>query len=424
MKLKIYQIFQFLFLIITFESIGGFTSIVLGNDTFWWIVNIVLLLTIFYLKPLYFNLDDNKLIWPIKLLLFWNIICIIRGFFVAENYWEWKHLIISGMVLLIPYTIYIFTNKQFVQMLIAFWLKYALFAFFLFIPFVIYYDFYGHYLVPILLLSIMVSALPFRWKIITLFFLILILTAGFESRSNILRYSFAILLGLLFYFRLFITIKMIKFVHIFLILSPIILLYLGITDTFNVFKINEYVSVSKDVEDNQLDVDTRTFLYVEVLSSAYKNDYYMIGRTPARGYDSVYFGDYLAKELGTGKAERFSSEVSIQNIFTWNGIVGVVLYFLVFFMASFQAIYRSNSFFMKMIGLFVAFRWSFAFLEDFTSFSIQYMFLWLLIAMCYSTEFRKMNNIEFTYWIRGIFKKKHQTSDSKIVNHNQLAKGM
>ncbi len=36
-------------------------------------------------------------------------------------------------------------------------------------------------------------------------------------------------------------------------------------------------------------VDTRTFLYAEEIQSAIKNNYIIIGRSIARGYDSLFF---------------------------------------------------------------------------------------------------------------------------------------
>ncbi len=430
MKLKISQIFQFLFLTITVQSILVHTSLDFNIYFLWLIIDVMMLIIAVKLKPIYFGQNnDFKLLWPIYLFLAWNIFAIFRGMLVASDYWEWKFLFSTSMVLLIPLTMYIFTNKYFVQKLISFWLLYALILLFLFIPFITDIDFYGRYLVPIMFLLLLIAKIPLRWKIVVIFFAILVFLAGFGARSNLIRFSVASVLGLLFYFRWFIREWIFKVIHAILILLPVILLVLAITDVFNIFKMNEYLegdyttTTYEGGEDQEasLTADTRTLLYAEVINSALKNNYVIMGRTPARGYDSVMFTDNL--DL-TGKAERFSSEVSIHNIFTWTGAIGVILYFLVFLIASFRAVYHSNSFFMKIIGLFVAFRWDYAFVEDFTTFDIQYMFVWLLIAMCYSTEFRKMNNTEFTYWIRGIFKKKVQISNLISVHHTHQKKGI
>ena len=405
------QLFQLLFLLTTVASIGSRTSLTyMTNTTFWWTVDVLMLVLIIKLKRFYFNKnDDLSLIWPVQLFLVWNIIQISRGFFVAENYWEWKNVINIGLIMLLPLTIYVSTNKNFVQQLIRFWLRYALFALFVFVPFITFSDVYGRYLAPIMFLLLLLPILPLKWKLITIFFTAIVFFAGFDARSNIIRFSVATFLGLLFYFRWFIKAWMFKAVHALLIILPIILLFLAVTGTFNILKMDEYIkgdylveTVEKGIsKKTSLITDTRTFIYREAINSAIDNNYILLGRTPARGYDSKTFGDENF-DLGTGKRERFSSEVAIINIFTWNGLIGVILYFLVFYWASFLAIYRSNSFFMKIIGLFVAFRWSFAFIEDYTKFDIQYISLWFIIGISYSSDFRRMNNEEFKYWVRSI----------------------
>lgn len=409
LAIKKSEIFYLLFALTSVASILVHTSLDFNVTYFWWSVDFVLLLLMLHLKRIYYNPENNmKLIWPVLFFLIWNGISMIRGGFAAEYYWDWKQLIANGMVLFIPLSIYIFTNPVFVQNLIRFWLKYALFAFFVLIPFIVYSDVYGRYLAPVLLLLLILPILPRRWQIITLIFTFLVLTAGFDARSNVLRFMAAMALGMVFYFRWFIKEWAMKTLHTVFMILPAILLVLAMTNTFNIFKMDEYIKGDYTVESTlygestteKLTSDTRTFLYIEVIESAIKNHYVLLGRTPARGYNSLYFGDTTAYDLGTDRMERYSSEVAIHNIFTWTGVIGVILYFLVFFRASFLAVYRSNNHFIKVIGLFVAFRWMYAFVEDFTTFDINYLVIWVLIGMCYSAGFRTMTNDQFKKWVK------------------------
>jgi len=99
MTLKISQIFQILFLFITVSSILVHTSLDFNITYFWWAVDALMLFLILRLKRFYWNPQANfKVIWPVLLFLGWNIISIIRGAFVAENYWDWKFLLSTGMV--------------------------------------------------------------------------------------------------------------------------------------------------------------------------------------------------------------------------------------------------------------------------------------------------------------------------------------
>ncbi len=164
------------------------------------------------------------------------------------------------------------------------------------------------------------------------------------------------------------------------------------------------VGVNADGEaiDDNLKADTRTFLYVENLSSAAKHDYWVMGRSPARGYDSLWFG----ADDPTGRWERSGSEVAILNIFTWNGIIGVLLYFFVFYKASYLAINQTNNTYTQILGLFIAFRWLYGWVEDINYFTLTTVFLWIIIGLCFSKSFRAMSNNEVKYWVRGVFDKK------------------
>jgi hypothetical protein len=61
------------------------------------------------------------------------------------------------------------------------------------------------------------------------------------------------------------------------------------------------------------------------------------------------------------------------------------------------------------VGLFVAFRWLYAWVEDFNNFNVGYFCLWFMIGLCYSKSFRAMTNKEVEYWVQGIFDKRVKT---------------
>lgn len=412
MTLSKTSIFSFLFALTSIEY--GMTYLTVINVlpiAFWWAFNTIFI--IFASLLIYNNYDkyeEKTSLIIIKLFLIWNLVSVIRGFFIAENYWEWKNLVNTMFVFLIPIFVFLFMNKDFLQKVLSFWYKYMIYLFIVFIPFINHGDFIGRYFSIIVLLLLLFPLLSHKWKITVLFVTVMVIVTGLDSRSNVIRFSLAFCLGNLYYFRLFFKDKFFKSIHFIFILLPLILFILGALGIFNVFKIGDYIKgdytvMSRDtgkLKKDDLKADTRTFIYVENITSAIKHDYILQGRTPANGYDSKWFGNFMRYELGTGKQQRFSSEVSILNIFTWNGLIGVILYFLIFLKSSYLAIYKSNNYFIKVIGLFVAFRWAYAFVEDYTMFDIQYIFLWVLISMCFSSSFRNMTDDEFKNWIKEL----------------------
>jgi len=185
-----------------------------------------------------------------------------------------------------------------------------------------------------------------------------------------------------------------------------------VTNVFNVFNIGDYVkgdyTVSDDKNHGDLKTDTRTGLYVEVLTSAIKYDYILLGRTPARGNESKIFGAEIAKLTNSKNLERYRNEACILNVFTWTGFLGVLLYFMIFVKATYLSTYKSNNFFVKIVGLYIAFRWLYAWVEDFREFDLSTFFVWICLGMCFSESFRKSNDKEIYYWVQGFFDKRYR----------------
>ncbi|WP_282054681.1 hypothetical protein [Maribacter luteus] len=407
--------------VITLYSVNAFSTMPINSTVVWWaLLGGVLFFFVKEIKQFY-NKDNDKNIRIVEFYLYWNIICIVRGFFVAADYWEWKFLIQFGMVLLIPLCVYIATNTYWVQRMVQQWMQYVLPAF-LVIYLVLMNEAVGHYLVPVSFVLLFFPFLTKKWKIITVVCAVMVFAANLGARSNVIKFVIPMLLSLVYYFKILANTKVLKATRFLFMVLPFVLLYLAITNTFNVFKMNEYIEGDYKTEQEQdiggpadLTADTRSPLYVEVIVSALKYDYVLLGRTPARGNESPSFGPGIDKEMGTNKMERPSNEVSILNVFTWTGIVGVVLYFLVFFKATYLALYKSKSRIMKIVGVYVAFRWAYAWVEDFSMFNLNYFFLWVVIGMCLSNDFRAMTDREFKNWVRGIFDIRYRKATLKNV---------
>ncbi|GAL67515.1 hypothetical protein [Jejuia pallidilutea] len=409
----------FLLFIVIVKTISPWSIINLGGVTYFWVVNSIVLFYILRAKSRFYDTINKRFDTVIFVFLIWNIFTMVRGCFVAENYWEWKNLITMSFVFLLPFTIYFSTHRELVQSIFNMYMKYMLPAFFLFVL-VMDPVAYGVYLIPVSFMLLFLPLLSQKWKIITIGFALIVAVTSIEARSNVIKFVVALGFGILYYLRPYINKSSLGVFRIFLLVFPFVLFALAVSGTFNIFNISEYVqgeytTDSAAGQEIDLTADTRTGLYVEVLGSAIKNEYVWFGRTYARGNDSVLFGEKIEALTGTGKFERYSNEVSILNIFTWTGLVGVILYFIIFIRASYLALYKSKSWFMKIIAVYVCFRWSYAWVEDFSRFDLSYICLWILIGMCYSVSFRNMTDGEFKYWVRGIFDIRYRKATLKKV---------
>lgn len=426
MKYILTKLFPLLIIIVTVFSVQQWLSIPVTTTFISWIVNFYIIYVILKFKTKYTALLSASYIerydwYLIMIYLLWLLFNSIRGAFIAENYWEWKQLITGVQSLSLPLFIYVFSVPIIAKNVLKYWFKYALFVFIILVPF-LGTDAYHFYLGPLFIVGCFIPILPKRWKLVIGGLLIIMLFINLGARSQVIKSAIVLLATLGIYFRKFIPIKLLKLVHVFCYIFPIILLYLGLSGTFNIFedlssnggKYVEKKVVNGEVVEDDLSADTRTFIYVEVIESALKHNYVIWGRTPARGNDSVTFGSFNAEELKTGKYERHSNELCHTNVFTWLGLVGVVLYSLIYFRSSYLAIYKSNNIYIKYLGCFIAFRWAYGWVEDFNRFNIMNISLWMMIAIGMSIQFRSMSNEQFMLWLSGIFSRLLKSRNRRI----------
>lgn len=410
--MKTSTIFSYIILIVSIFSVNPWSVYPIGNTLITFLVYFSVIASVLILKNKV--LKKNKVDYVVSLYLIWAFIGIIRGCFVAENYWEWKQWGQNSFSLLLPLLLYVLTYRLVLQKVLTVWFKYAL-PLFLPIFFLITKDALGFYLSPILILGIFFPLLTKRWKYIVSVLLLLMITIDLGARSTVIKCLVVVVIILSYYFKKYIPSRLlITTLRVMLIIPPV-LLYFGLSGIFNVFNMDAYLESNND--NRELLADTRSFIYEEQINSALNNNYVFWGRTPARGFDSV-FGEQNAEIIKLAnntkgaeiKHERGSCEVLFLNIFNYLGIIGVVLYSLIYFKAAFLAFKKSNNMYIKMMGLYVAFRWAYGWVEDFNRIDIMNITLWMMIGICYSAQLRKMNNKEIGIWVRGICDKRYRLS--------------
>jgi hypothetical protein len=336
-----------------------------------------------------------------KLLLAWNIITIIRGAFLAKDYWDWKFLLFSTTTfLLIPLAFFIGKNLYMSRLIIGNVLKYLFLFGFLLIPLTLVTnpELYSRIMIPVSLFILFIPYLRSKWQILILIVAVTSVIMFIGFRTNLIKIGVAFLILTSYYFRTYIRLSWIKLAHIILFLLPIILLFSGISGKYNLFEDissrKEYKYKYKSGDEEILNSDTRSFLYVEVINSLIKNNKLIAGEGGSGKYQSDVF-DYLGDNRG-----RYGSEVGFLNTLLYSGIIGVILYAIMLYAASFIAIYRSNNWLCKMLGLYITFRWMIFFIEEFTQFDLNFLFLWITIGLVSSTRFRLMsdNRLKLYFW--------------------------
>jgi len=412
-KNLILKLLPVLILLITITSVNPWSMFPLNTAITWFIYAITIFATLWYIKT-FFNTKHAPIYTIVGVYFIWMLIGVVRGMFIADGYWEWKQWAAGSTALSLPIFAYAFSIPWLLSNTLKIWFKFALPLFFIcYVWSLANYTAFQFFLGPVFIMGCFIPIVPNKkWRYILIAILIFLLVVEIDARSQIIKVILAILLSLACFFYKLVPLKIIKLFFWIFIFSPIVLLYLGIMGEFNVFKDlsdSSETSIIADSPENSEAVlmsDTRTFIYNEVISSALKNNYIWFGRTPTRGNDSVAFGAYNAEFLGKGKYQRHKNEMCFPNLFTWLGLIGMLLYCSIYFKAAYLAIYKSKNIYLKIVGLFIAFHFAFGWVEDINSFDILSISLWMMIAIGLSTQFRNMNNNEFKYWISTIFNKK------------------
>lgn len=325
-------------------------------------------------------------------LIVWNILTIARGVIDANTYWDWKFLLFSNMpALLVPLSALLGSNIHSIGRLIHFiFPAFFILTFLTLLP--IAKDQIAYLWTPLYFLILCLPYMTRRQKITVLILIAVVFASYFEGRSSTIRICVALLIAFSYRFVINYT-RFFVVLHKVLFVLPIVLFILGVTGSFNIFNMQSYIDREVVVEgaagatENML-ADTRTFLYQETLTSMNKHNSFLFGEGGCGKYESLAFKNDL---FG---AYRYASEVGVLNTLLYSGIIGVLLYALVFYKASRLAICQSNNVLTKLIGLFVIFRWDYFFVEEFTKFNTNFFFLWLMIGMCLSPTFRNMSDEE------------------------------
>ena len=380
----------------------------LSEPYIWAYRGIILLILFFNLKKVVIKSELDTVGYYLTLLfIIWLVWGFLRASFYAEGYWTWKVVIGSLLITLFYIVILVGTNIQIVGR---------------------YYGLYWKFFIPLVLISylydgtpLMLNYVPFstlmlffilipkqkRWLLIGIVIFFYITN---YQRNDLIKILIASAIGIsISIFYPYIPKWSIKFVHLVFLILPFILLFLAVSDIFNVFKMDEYITgdytqeitTAEGVEEDNLKADTRTFIYRNVFATMETYDAWVMGRSPAFGDEGV--DDFWGTSEDTGLKGRFGNEVGIMDILLWYGLVGVVIYFLIYVRASYVAIYKSRNRFAKAVGLYVAFLWMWAFVWEKPLVETFFMINILLIGLCFSNNFRESTDDDIAKWVNSIF---------------------
>lgn len=367
----------------------------IGSTTLWWLIKSLIILSMFMLW--------DKSFHPMQIMT-WIILVIVScivGTSYCEDYWGWKQLVNNVLNYSICIAAFVVCAQDSLQKVLCFLYKH-IWKLFIVLALFLTSKAIAKFLLPFTFLALFYPLLTAKYRKYVWLAFGITFVFGYQSRSDLVRFAVCFTIGL-WSMRHEVVGLARKFFWIFFVL-PVILFALAANGTFNIFKIGESLN-SEENTGRISTADTRTILYEEVINTAYDRNTIWLGNTPARGYYSEWMihNDDQSEVMGDSHyGERNGTESSVLNVFLHFGMFGMVIYLILFVSAAYLGIYKSNNSYLPIIGLYIAFRYTMGWVEDFIIVDVNMFLLWVMIGMCYSTYFREMTDDEFENWFKGI----------------------
>ena len=343
----------------------------------------------------------------INLFLLYNIVVLLRGFLNATTEQDWIVFLVVDIPihLFVHFTLFLAFNKNSIISIFSAFLSFGLIIGIIiyFLPFKYQFGF-PKAVSPVYILILMIPFLSKKFGLFILALAFLSLFSDLESRSNVLNIIVALLIVITYYFKnSHLTHPFIKLIRGVLLITPVVLLILGVFGIFNIFLIGEYLSNDENME--EILVDSRTGIYTDVFTQLKKDNVILFG-LGASGKTDTYLLDSKSQDFSEIYNEgRRGTESGMLNYIQWGGVLGGLIYFLLFVKGSYFGIYKSNNWFCVMLGLWVAYKGLFSFIEDRPNFSIDSIFIFFAIGICLNKEIRKFSDVDMKIMFENMLKR-------------------
>lgn len=399
-------------ILVSLISFSGITRVFFSTQTYATTLSLVinyicigiLFFMIYKLPPI--SIDKKKLLWN-----YFIYATFILGYsLVVSNSYEQTRYVFTVFVpsLVLP-IIAMLSSKPIVM---AYFLKYFLIISIPLSILLYFSEFEGmsdftHYVSFIYILILFIPYIKKKWKVVIIAFSILSFFYSFESRSNLLNISFVCVLLLFHFYNSEKKKKILKAARIVFVFLPIIFVLSAILGNFNIFSFGDefkdsYSLKRSDGTKISLSNDSRTGIYIDALSGIVDNNAYIFGLSAA-GYNKTSLKDVeLDNNEEYYKNGRLGSESGMLEYLLRGGFVFVLIITLIHYYASKYALYDSNNNLCNLLGVYIAFRYMFLFIEAQPGLDLSNISTFIIIGLCLSGNFRRLSDEEIKYHLKRI----------------------
>lgn len=354
------------------------------------------------------NYDDFRARTAIYLLFAYNIITFGRGLFNVTDRSDWATLISSDVFVYFLFPFFIFFAdfdifKRICRLLCTIGLACCAIGYF--IPALDEPMSFGHNMFFVNLFILCLPYLKDR-KYYLYFVLLAFLAISYNLDRRSVTINYVVTFGIIIFYKFIKGFQWRRFFFIVTAISPLILLGLGLTGVFNVFRYVETFDVAIELKsERRYNVDSRTGIYVDVFGELNRQHKMLFGlgnrgRTKTSLADNPNIGYWEMYRRG-----RTQTESGMLNFFQYGGLMGFMVYSYLFLSCAFYALFRSKNDFIKAIGYFTLFKYLYSFIEDPLVTNVSTFCLFLLFGLCLNKKMSQLSNKEIVAYLNTIFRK-------------------
>lgn len=190
--------------------------------------------------------------------------------------------------------------------------------------------------------------------------------------------------------------KINKYIVILMLVIPSFALFYGIKTGKSI--ISEVLIFGREIigAEDSVTTDTRTFLYVELLSDLSAKDDLVLGRGPLGTYYSEYFYNYDGDHH-----IRHEVEVAVLYYLLKGGIIYLILVLTIILFAIQNALKRAQNKYVISLALILSGFLLYGFIENIPSYSFYFASIWIIVGVCLSNKFKTLTDDEIQCLIQS-----------------------
>jgi hypothetical protein len=173
------------------------------------------------------------------------------------------------------------------------------------------------------------------------------------------------------------------------IFISIAILSFGLYYKISVFEVLPQLFSDKS---DDLAMDSRTFLYLELSDDLDRNNSWVFGKGILGSYYSLTMEMAAVNGYNVDSKNRIGIETGFLQYILKGGLLYLILYMIIMIIAIFRALKFANNDFLKIVAFMLVGRFFISTISEYPAFDLKNIIFWILMGLCLSDKYLKLSN--------------------------------